>query len=29
LHLLLHLRFLTGRVVGSRVAAKLIKINFY
>ena len=29
LHLLLHLRFLAGRVVGSRVAAKLTKTNFY
>ncbi len=28
LHLLLHLRFLTGRVVGSRVAAKLTKLTF-
>ncbi len=28
LHLLLHLRFLAGRVVGPRVAGKLIKNNF-
>ena len=28
LHLLLHLRFLAGCVVGSRIAAKLTKTNF-